>query len=451
MCRKGGRIVLVGVVGLELNRADFYDKELTFQVSCSYGPGRYDPNYENLGIDYPIGYVRWTENRNFQAVLELIAQRAIRVEPLVTHRYSFDDVAKAYGLISSDEKTIGLMLDYPVEQKEELLQRSVVLNTEVHTTSHGVSPACAFIGAGNYASRVLIPAFAKAGVSARHHGEKNGFASATTVTDTVFANASINTVVVVTRHNSHAEHVISALESRKNVFVEKPLALTHDQLDHIESKYLAIPESVRPKLMVGFNRRFSPLIVKLKQLIANRAEPIAIIMTMNAGAIPVDSWVQDKSVGGGRIVGEACHYIDLMRFLVGSQVSNSAGFQFSSKKPGVIESDKAVMSLQFEDGSIGSIHYLANGGKIFPKERIEVFCGDAVLQLDNFKKLKGFGWEGFKSMRNGRQDKGQLACANAFLSSVRDGSECPIPFDEIMEVSRVTLDISSILESEKER
>jgi len=450
MCRQRGRIVLVGVVGLSLNRSEFYEKELSFQVSCSYGPGRYDPQYEGKGLDYPIGFVRWTENRNFQAVLDMMSETRLNVAPLLTHQYAFDESVEAYGLLTSDKQAIGVLLDYRSGEVADPMQRSV--NLESTKRRSAISEVvCGFIGAGNYASRVLIPAFRDAGVSldiivsnggvsATHHGEKNGFRLASTDADDVLSSSQVNVVSIVTRHNTHASYVEQALAAGKNVFVEKPLAMSFDELGQIDAAYQAQKSQSTPLLMVGFNRRFAPHVQKMKSLMDSVKTPKSLIMTMNAGAIEADSWIQDEAVGGGRIIGEACHYIDLMRFLVGVPI---AGVQAvcMGQHPGVeVITDKASITLTFEDGSFGTVHYLANGGKAFPKERIEVFAGDAVLQLDNFRKLTGFGWPGFKKMNLVRQDKGQSACVEAFVSAVKSGAQSPISYEEIMEVSRITIE-----------
>ncbi|ASJ74550.1 bi-domain-containing oxidoreductase [Granulosicoccus antarcticus] len=451
MCRQRGRIVLVGVVGLSLNRSEFYEKELTFQVSCSYGPGRYDPRYEGKGMDYPIGFVRWTENRNFQAVLEMMAEQRLDVAPLLTHQYAFDQAVEAYGLLTSDKNAIGVLLDYRTDEPVDLSMQTVSLPVKSKHASLS-QIVCGFIGAGNYASRTLIPAFksagvtldtvvSKGGVSATHHGEKNGFNRVSTDADEVISAESINLVCVVTRHNSHAGYVQQALEAGKHVFVEKPLAMTHQQLADIDKAYQASQsKAAAPVLMVGFNRRFAPQVQKMKSLMNSVSTPKSLIMTMNAGAIEADSWVQDEEVGGGRIIGEACHYIDLMRFLVGAPITKVHAVCMGSH-PGVdVTTDKCSITLSFEDGSFGTIHYLANGGKVFPKERIEVFAGNAVLQLDNFRKLQGFGWPGFKKMNLLRQDKGQASCVQTFVAAMTGGSASPIAYEELMEVARISIE-----------
>lgn len=461
MCRKRGRVVLVGVVGLDINRADFFEKEISFQVSCSYGPGRYDPVYEERGQDYPIGFVRWTENRNLEAILDLLAEGKLEVSSLVTDRFDFSQAGSAYKLLSdgAGNKAIGILLEYEHEKTQET--KSTVSRT-VHLKAFNASaspqvPVCAFIGAGNYASRVLIPAFkesgaqlhtlvSKGGVSAAHHGGKNGFAYASTDVNEVISSREINTVVIATRHNTHAELVIDALASNKNVFVEKPLAITNAELSSIETTYKKmLAEDKTPRLMVGFNRRFAPHSVKLKSLLNRVSEPKVFIITVNAGSIPPDSWVQDVTIGGGRIIGECCHFVDLMRFLAGSPIV-SVQARCVGKDSGVaVSADKSTIVLEFEDGSHGTIHYLANGGKVFPKERVEVFAANGVLQLDNFKRLKAYGWEGFSKLRSFRQNKGQSKCAQAFTESIVLGGDSPIPFDQLMEVSRVCIEIDDLL------
>jgi predicted dehydrogenase/threonine dehydrogenase-like Zn-dependent dehydrogenase len=451
ICRARGRVVLVGVVGLELSRADFYEKEISFQVSCSYGPGRYDTDYEEKGHDYPLGFVRWTEQRNFEAVLDLMSSGAINMQPLISHRFEIDDAINAYKCLD-DRSSLGILLNYTTKPEELLANKVVAIRTsEKYNKEDAV---CGFIGGGNYASRVLIPAFKDAGakldtlltsggVSAVHHGKKNDFANASTDLSQLLSNDLINTIVIATQHNLHAEQVISAICAGKNVFVEKPLALTHVELDSIEHAYNE--QAGKCRVMVGYNRRFAPHVIKMKSLLATVSEPKTFIMTMNAGAIPSDHWTQDPNVGGGRIIGEACHYIDLMRFLTGSEIT---GFNATcmGTTPGIdITEDKATITLTFKDGSFGTIHYFANGGKAFAKERIEVFANNGVLQLDNFRKLTGFDWPGFNKNKLMSQDKGQDNCSKAFISAINSGEASPINFNEIIEVARVSIDIADSL------
>jgi predicted dehydrogenase/threonine dehydrogenase-like Zn-dependent dehydrogenase len=457
ICRKRGRIVLVGVVGLNLRRDDFFKKEITFQVSASYGPGRYDSLYEEKGQDYPVGFVRWTEQRNFEAVLDMMASGTLDVKPLISHRFSIENAVEAYGLLG-EANVLGILLDYP-KQDESLLRKTVVTLSDSNSRSYTSSdPVVGFIGAGNYASRTLIPAFKKAGakldtlvtsggISGIHHGKKAGFITAATELDVLWNNDAINTVVIVTKHDAHASQVLSAVKAGKHVFVEKPIALKLDEIDAIDMAFQKVNKERNDPLclMVGFNRRFAPHVVKMKSLLENKREPKVIIITVNAGAIPGDHWTQDPEVGGGRIVGEGCHFIDLMRFLVGNPITGHQAMMIGNI-PGVeVREDKVSINLSFADGSIGTIHYLANGGKAFPKERVEVFCGDAVLQMDNYRILQGFGWPGFKKMKLFKQDKGQTACAKAFVDAIKQGKPYPIPYNEVMESSKISIEVAESL------
>ncbi len=453
MSRKRGRIVLVGVTGLELNRADFYEKELTFQVSCSYGPGRYDPNYEDRGHDYPLGFVRWTEQRNFEAVLDMLASGQLDVKPLITHRFAFEDAPQAYQTLTEDKSGLGILLQYTSPVAERAI-RSVTLVPAARFDAQ--RPVLGFIGAGNYAARMLIPAFKAAGaqfhtivtaggINGVIHGTKAGFAEASTDMAAMLTNPAINSVAIVTRHDTHARFVAQALQAGKHVFVEKPLAIHHAELEEVQAAYDAAHQSGNgPHLMVGFNRRFSPQVQKMKALLQAVKEPKSFIMTMNAGVIPANHWTQDNAVGGGRIIGEACHFIDLMRFLAGSPIVSIQARRMGDAPGMVITEDKASITLGFEDGSFGTILYLANGAASFPKERVEVFAAGRVLQLDNFRKLKGYGWPGFSKMNLWKQDKGQNACAAAFLQAIEKGAPA-IPADEIFEVARVSIDVAELL------
>lgn len=454
MCRKRGRVVLVGVVGLELSRADFYEKEISFQVSCSYGPGRYDAEYEDKGNDYPVGYVRWTEQRNFEAVLDLMSAGTLDVKPLISHRFDIEEVVEAYKCLD-DSSSLGILMNYSTAETELVENKVVALDgnqERLSTTSQ--EAVCGFIGGGNYASRVLVPAFSKAGakldtlltsggISAVHHGKKAGFNKASTDLAALLSDETVNICVIATQHNLHAEQVVQSLQAGKHVFVEKPLALTHEELDQIDQVYTALPQ--KPLLMVGYNRRFAPTVQKMKSLLNNVRTPKTFIFTMNAGDIPSDHWTQDPSVGGGRIIGEACHYIDLMRYLAGSKVVGFTAASIGANKGVEVTEDKASITLTFEDGSIGTIHYFANGGKAFPKERIEVFANDAVLQIDNFKQLKGYGWPGFNKLGHLSQNKGQEVCVKAFVDAVSKGEESPISYDEVMEIARLTVDVAESL------
>ncbi len=451
MSRMRGRIVLVGVVGLELNRADFYEKELTFQVSCSYGPGRYAPEYEQQGLDYPIGFVRWTAQRNFEAVLDMMACNQLDVKPLITHRYAFEEAALAYQTLTDDRAALGIVLHYT----SDVAPRDVTviaLRTEVHFDPS--RPVLGFVGAGNYASRILIPAFKAVGAQCHTivtsggmngviHGKKAGFINASTDFKALLENLEINTVVIVTRHNTHAELVAASLLAGKHVFVEKPLAINLDELATVEAAYhTANMTGKGVRLMVGFNRRFSPLAQKMKVLLQTVNEPKSFIITVNAGAIPSGHWTQDRAVGGGRIIGDASHFIDLMRFFAGCEITSVQAHCMGASDELSVREDKVAIILGFVDGSFGTIHYLANGAASFPKERVEVFAAGRILQLDNFRKLRGYNWPGFKKMNLWRQDKGQGACVALFLQSIEQGFDAPIPFNEIIEVARVSIEVA---------
>ena len=464
MCRKRGRIVLVGVTGLELSRADFYEKELSFQVSCSYGPGRYDSNYEDKGVDYPVAFVRWTEQRNFEAVLDMMADRRLDVKPLISHRFNIAEAERAYQLLGSAEPSLGILLQYPEgsEKSDAELRRRTVRHATIPPAAPNGQAAISFIGAGNYATGVLIPAFKKTGVRFKaigssngvtsvHAGSKYGFEEMTTAVDKMIADADTQAVVIATRHNSHAQLACSALRAGKHVFVEKPLALTLPELEEIQAVTEAVSQissdagTPAPLLMVGFNRRFAPHIQKIKSLLNAVKEPKAFVMTVNAGVIPPEHWTHDRAVGGGRILGEACHFVDLLRYLAASPIRSFEAVSFGKVPSVAIAEDKATIILRFDDGSMATIHYLANGHKSFPKERLEVFTGGRILQLDNYRKLRGFGWRTFNTMNLWRQNKGQDACVEAFVRAVTQQCPAPIPFDELMEVSRISIQIAEAL------
>lgn len=452
MSRKRGRIVLVGVTGLELSRDDFFKKELTFQVSASYGPGRYDPNYEDKGQDYPVGFVRWTEQRNFEAVLDMMADGRVNVQPLISHRFTLDQTEAAYAVVGGSEPSMGILLEYPTreEKPDSVMRESTVRLTATQSVKgKGHAPSVAFVGSGNYATGVLIPAFkeagaymasvaSSAGVSGVHAGKKYGFDETTTDTDKLFANPNVDALVITTRHNSHARFVLQALEAGKHLFVEKPLCLTLAELDEIEAAHARLEKQGKaPLVMVGFNRRFAPQIQKIKSLITGVSGPKSFVMTVNAGAIPADHWAQDMEIGGGRIIGEGCHFIDLLLFLAGSPIVAHSRMAMDSAT-----GDTVTLQLGFADGSIGTVHYFANGCKAFPKERLEVFAAGRVLQMDNFRKLTGFAWPGFKDLNLWSQDKGQKTCAAAFVKAISDGGVAPIPFAEIVEASRVSIELA---------
>ncbi len=463
MCRKRGRLVLVGVTGLELSRADFYQKELTFQVSCSYGPGRYDPAYEEAGHDYPIGFVRWTAQRNFQAVLDLLASGRLDVEPLISHRMAFEQAPQAYDVMAGQTPHLGIVLQYPVpsDASDDIIHRQTLPfapSIRRGPPASSQRPVVGLIGAGNHTLRALLPAFkagdvrckiiaSSTGISGFHTGRKFGFEQATTDVSSIFTDPDVTTVVIATRHDSHATLVCDALEMGKHVYVEKPLALTPEALDGVVETYAAMADKASaPLLMVGFNRRFAPHIRRMKQLLDPIAQPKQFILTINAGTVPSDHWTQAPQVGGGRIIGEGCHFIDLLRFLAGQPITQTQVAALKPTSESGCPNDNVTCVLTFADGSCGSIHYLANGHRAFAKERLEVFCAGRILQLDNFRHLRGYGWPGFRNLRLWRQDKGHRAAVAAFLQALREGDAPPIPFDEAVEVTQVSFEVANAAE-----
>ena len=454
MCRRRGRIVLVGVTGLTLSRQDFYEKEITLQVSCSYGPGRYDASYEQKGQDYPVGFVRWTAQRNFEAVLDLMASRALNVAPLITHRFPIERADEAYSVLTSREPSLGIVLQYPEPRSNQDTQSRTVLLRAARSFSVAAKPVVGCIGAGNFAGRILIPALAKAGAElhtlvatdglhAVHYGRKFGFAKASTSVAELLAQREVNTLFIATRHDSHARLVSEALRSGRHVYVEKPLAMNREQLAEVETAYAeSAAQCAAPILLVGFNRRFSPHVQRMREMLQGTPGPKSLNLLMNAGAVPPDHWTHDPQMGGGRILGEACHFIDLARFLVGAGIVGASASAMRAGSGAAGAPDTAQISLEFGDGSIASIQYYANGHRSFPKERVEVFACGRILQLENFRVLRGFGWPGFRAFRTWRQDKGHAAGVQAFLRAVASGGPSPIPAEEIFEVSRVAIEVA---------
>ncbi|MDF3130412.1 bi-domain-containing oxidoreductase [Kiritimatiellaeota bacterium B1221] len=446
MCRKRGRIILVGVVGLELQRADFYEKELSFQVSCSYGPGRYDDAYEQQGQDYPLGFVRWTENRNFQAVLNLMADGKLQCAALQSHQYKLDQALEAYSTVGSG-RALGILLDFESAEQEATLSERVVNLGEA--SGEGAAVSVAMLGAGNFVGQVLLPALAQqsgvrmrtlvsgAGVTSTHHGKKHGFEQSATDTDAVYSDEQVNTLMVCTRHNAHAHQVLRGLKAGKNVFVEKPLCMSLAELDEIET---VVAQTKSSFLMVGFNRRFSPLAVKMKSLLSRESAPISVVYTVNAGAIPGDHWTQDPETGGGRLIGEACHFIDFCRYLTGSEITASE-ISALTPTPGQPK-DTFSITLGFANGSIATVHYFANGNKGYAKEGVTAFVGGKILELENYRSLKGWGWKGFSKMKVRGQQKGHLEEMAALVDAVKEGKSSPVPVKEAFEVMRHTLQLS---------
>jgi predicted dehydrogenase/threonine dehydrogenase-like Zn-dependent dehydrogenase len=443
MCRKRGRIVLVGSVGMELNRSDFYKKELSVHVSCAYGPGRYDPNYEDRGQDYPAAYVRWTAQRNFTAILDLLAAKSLNVGPLVTRTLPLIEAGQAYRALTADRATLGIILTYPSDSSRAT---SVVLPVAERASRPESQIVIGLIGAGNFARATLLPALrghsarlrtiaCSGGISGYHPARKYGFEILTTDYREVLNDPSINLVVITTRHDLHAGMTTEALAAGKHVAVEKPLCLNLEELDTVRRAYQAADGL---QLLVGFNRRFSPHAVRMKELLDTRTQPMCMSMMVNAGVVGPESWVHDAQVGGGRIIGEACHWIDLMVFLTGSRVTRVGGTSVAASPGMAVREDKASVSLEFADGSIGTIHYFGNGAKSYPKETLEVFCDGKVLRLDNFRRLTGHGWTQFRKMRLWRQDKGHRQEFRRFIDAVVRGAAPVMPFDQIENVMMAT-------------
>ena len=391
VCRKRGRIILVGVVGLDIDRSDFYEKEISFQVSCSYGPGRYDDLYEQNGVDYPIGFVRWTENRNFKAILEMIKNKSLKVDTLISKKEKLINADKLYDEILSG-KFITALIDY--DSKETNHSNVIRQNKERKYDSN--KPIIAVIGAGNFTKNKLLPSIKKykenfhtiassEGISSFSSSIKYNFSNNSNKVSDIFENQDINTVFVMTRHDSHADLVTKSLENNKNVFVEKPLCIKEEDLQSIENVY---NQNQNLKLMVGFNRRFSRFSQYAKSVLSSRSKPVSLIYTVNAGYLPSSHWAQSEDMGGGRIIGEACHFIDLCSFVIGSPVIEVSAHKISHDLIQSYGDDIVTINLTFIDGSIASIHYFANGSKEFSKERIEIFNNGEIISIDNFKSIK---------------------------------------------------------------
>lgn len=440
MSRKRGRIVLVGVIGLDINRGDFFKKELSFQVSCSYGPGRYDDDYEYKGQDYPVGYVRWTEKRNFDAILNAISKGKLDVQTLITQRVKLDNYLEIYGNMGGD--SIASLLEYP----QDILKENARVVSYTDASFAGAKGVIGVVGAGNFTKMTMLPALKKGsgatfkyiasagGVSSSALAKKYGFAKSTTDYKEILKDSDVDVVMITTRHNLHASMTIETLKAGKHVFVEKPLAITEEGLNDI----LAAKQQVNGNglsVTVGFNRRFSPYIQKAKQLIGDSNMPINIVATMNAGHIPADVWVHDMNVGGGRIIGEACHYIDLATYLTGSKVVavSMSGMGTDTNE----NTDNAIITLKYANGSQAVVNYFSNGSKSYSKERLEVYSQGRTLVMDNFVKLEGYGFKGFSKMK-GKQDKGHQEQFSRLITMLKNGSAPLIPFDDIVNTTQAS-------------
>ena len=443
--RKRGRIVILGAVPTGYDREPhFYKKELEVKMSCSYGPGRYDPIYEEKGIDYPVAYVRWTENRNMQAFQELLHSGKIDVNFLTTHTFPLEEAPKAYDmLMERSEPFIGILIEYDTNKALEINKKVEVRSSGAHKTT---AITVGFLGAGSYAQGHLLPNIPKktvsfrcvvtaSGASSRSVAEKFGFKFSSTNASDVLGDEAINTIFIASRHDSHAYYVIQSLKNGKNVFVEKPLCLKEVELEEIKTIYEGL-EANAPVLMVGYNRRFSPLAAKMKAITGSG--PMAMAYRVNAGAIPADSWIQAPETGGGRIVGEVCHFVDFLIFINGSLPVSV--FASAMDDPQGLN-DVVAITMKFQNGSVGTICYYSNGDKAMPKERVEVFSSGLSMVLDDFKNLVVYGNGKKKTHKLLNQDKGQKEEVKQFLKSVQDGEPNPIPWSEIYSTSLTTFKI----------
>jgi predicted dehydrogenase/threonine dehydrogenase-like Zn-dependent dehydrogenase len=451
IARDRGHVVAIGAVGLSLPRKIYYQKELSFINSRSYGPGRYDSAYEEAGQDYPIGYVRWSEGRNMEAFVELLAEGRVDVKPLITHRFPIDQALEAYELITgkTNQSFIGVLLTYP--EASSIVAKLQAANQPVIKTSlplTGVNVVrLGVLGAGNFANAIMLPALKKipsidlvsiasaSGFHAQFASKKFGFKYTAASENEILQDPEVNTVNILTRHHLHAEQIVRALQAGKHVFCEKPLATTPEQLVQIKQQLLSGDYS--PLLMVGFNRRFAPLARRLYDFIKLRQEPLVATYRINAGSIPLTHWVHDPVQGGGRIVGESCHFVDFLTFLVGAAPTSVTAHSLPDDNR--YREDNVVMTFTFPDSSIGSVIYLANGDKAFSKERIEVFAGGRVAVLDDFRSLELVSQgkrQGFHSRL--RQDKGHLAEWVAFSQAVIAGGPPPIPYEHLFGVTEAT-------------
>ncbi|MCK8603931.1 bi-domain-containing oxidoreductase [Desulfoferrobacter suflitae] len=453
ICRIKGRVVVVGLVGLEVPRDVYYKKELDLRLSMSYGPGRYDAEYEERGHDYPLPYVRWSEGRNMQAFVELLAAGRVDVRSLITHRFPFERALAAYELITQGkEPFLGVVLEY--EPRGEPKRIPVVKSAPV-AAAGGVR--LGVVGAGNFARSVLLPRFKKQekvslhgvitakGMSAKAVAEQFGFGYCSGDVDEIFSDDDINTVLIATRHNLHGPLVVQAIEAGKHVFVEKPLCLDPGELERIVAACGSRSASLAPLLMVGFNRRFSPMVWRAAEVLKWRGTPLVASYQVNAGFVPKEMWVQDPVEGGGRIIGEVCHFVDTLRFLVGAPVRSVQAACIQTDDVRQVNRDSVAITLTYADGSVGTILYYAVGNGDYPKEKLELAADGVVIALDDYCKMDIWGKK--REVVKGRQDKGFDAEVGAFVTAVVDGGAAPIPLEEIVETTQVTFAVHAALNS----
>ena len=449
--RLKGRVVAVGMVGLDVPRNLYFKRELSLMVSMSYGPGRYDPEYEERGHDYPFAYVRWTENRNIEAFLDLVAEGRMKVERLITHRFEIEEGERAYQLIAGETKEpyLGIILRYDTERE---LERRIEIKRSAKASSPANAVRVGMIGAGVYAQAMLLPFYkdegvdfraitTASGITARDIAEKYGFNYCATNAGDVLNDGDVNLVVVATRHDLHAELARRALLSGKHVFVEKPLALSDEELDGV----LDAAANSDGRLMVGYNRRFSPLARAAREFFDGRQAPLSISYRVNAGRIPKSHWLQDPREGGGRIIGEVCHFVDLMQYLTGALVTRVYAEPVASRNQEMVDEDNVFITLRFSDGSNGAIAYLSEGDKAMPKERVEIFSEGNSFVLDDYRSAVGYRNGREEIIKARQQDKGQADETRAVCQVVLNGSPAPITLDDLATTTRATFRIRESL------
>lgn len=434
--RKRGEVILIGISGLNLSRDIFYKKEISFKVSCSYGPGRYDDNYEYLGLDYPYPYVRWTENRNLQAIIDLMRDGLIDTKLLIDKTFKIEQYEKAYDYLISNQ-CLGIIFSYKRNKKQQL-NKVAYSNIKIDTKK----PVVGLLGAGNFTSSNIIPALKKNnifiksiqsfyGLNSAVLAKKNNIPDALTNSNDIFKDSSISHVFISTRHDSHSNLLLEGLKNNKSIYLEKPLCINKTEFKKISN---FLNKNGNYNFIVGFNRRFSKLSLKVKELLMPIKGPKSFIYNINSGNIDLSHWTQNPLIGGGRLIGETCHFIDLIRFFSGFKIT-----EYHINLMDNISLDTFSISLKFEDNSIAQINYFSNGNKSLPKEKIEIFVDGKNLILDNFKILRGYGWSNFNYLRLWNQDKGNEKIISAFVNN----KTCDplIPYDQILEVSKITLEL----------
>lgn len=445
IARKKASVIMVGAVGMNIPRdPHFYRKELELKMSCSYGPGRYDMTYEELGNDYPIAYVRWTEQRNMEAFLNAISKNQVNLKPLITHVFDIDKSLDAYEMVVNPkaEFNLGVLIQYP-----ERIGKFVTANPRTESVTHESStPNVSFIGAGSFAQSYLIPNIKSAGskliavatgrgINAEHVASKFGFTRFESDPSAIVKDNNCNTIFIATRHNTHANYVLEALRENKNVFVEKPLALTIEELENIAQEY----DSSNKILMVGFNRRFSKSSQEVDKLFSSYYGPLAFNFRVNAGSLPTDHWAINKEIGGGRIIGEICHFIDLMQYFSNSLVKSVYAQSLAGTSEANTNSDNVIISLNFKNGSVGNITYLANGDKALPKEHLEIFGGGNSAIINDFNSVSIYQNNKLRKIKTSA--KGQKEEVSEFLKAIETGAESPISFDSIYSTTLATFKI----------